>query len=398
MARREYAQLYTRIWSDEDFRARSSEAQRLYILTLSQASLDYAGVTPLTVRRWANCSATTTVADVETALAELEEHRYVVIDRETEELLVRSYIRNDELWKQPRMLGLALREALEVQSPKLRTAIAAELRRLPESARVDKGAPTVSGTADLLSGGAPPPAPPPTPGGHEGLNGMVREGVQESGVNGSGRAHDASGAPIRNEPGASAASGSSSQVGGPEPPPDEGLPHGVGQGTRARAPAAPGTWHLAPGTYTAAAWHGESRPRANDEPPPHPEPPSPSIPEPPPGPAITGPTAGDAYRLVDRTIGREHPYAVRTELAIQAGTLLVTGTSSALISEALELWLAKPHLGPRALPNLVSEAIRLRAGPATNGLHQRDAEALRYLGVTGTDGMPNLIALPGGME
>lgn len=99
--------------------------------------------------------------------------------------------------------------------------------------------------------------------------------------------------------------------------------------------------------------------RARDEPP-QDEPPPPSLPEPPPGPAVMGPTAADAYRIVNRAVGLEHPHTVRTALAIEVGTLLKTGSSPDVISEALALWLEKPNLGPRVLPSLVSEVIRRR--------------------------------------
>lgn len=96
------------------------------------------------------------------------------------------------------------------------------------------------------------------------------------------------------------------------------------------------------------------------------EEPPPSLPDRPPCPAVTGPTAADAYRLVDAAIGREHPHTVRTALAVDVGALLVDGTDPDLVSAALRLWLHKPHLGPRSLPSLVSEVIRLRNRPASH--------------------------------
>lgn len=103
--------------------------------------------------------------------------------------------------------------------------------------------------------------------------------------------------------------------------------------------------------------------RAHDVEPPHDEPPMPSIPQPHPGPAVTGPTAGDAYRFVDAAVGREHPHAVRTALAIGVGNALLNGISRDVILAALVLWLEKPHLGPGALPSLISEVIRTRNRP-----------------------------------
>lgn len=131
------------------------------------------------------------------------------------------------------------------------------------------------------------------------------------------------------------------------------------------------------------------------------EPQPPSIPDPPPGPAVTGPSAADAYRLVDAAIGREHPHTVRTALAIETGALLVVDTDRELIFAALRLWLDKPHLGPRSLPSLVSEAIRMRDRPASKtrasasdtALAEVDAAFAAYENQTIT---PVLRALPGG--
>jgi hypothetical protein len=85
-----------------------------------------------------------------------------------------------------------------------------------------------------------------------------------------------------------------------------------------------------------------------------------TLPDPHPVPGITGAHAGDAYRLVDRAIGRNHPSAVRTALAIEVKGLLRDGIDPELITATLELWLTKPNCGPRVLPSLVSEVIKTR--------------------------------------
>lgn len=127
---RTHARILSSIWTDPDFIALSVEAQRMYLLLLSQDSLDNAGRLLLTVKRWAaGCQATST-GDAEKALAELDAARFVVVDYETEEVLIRSFIRNDGIVKQPQMMKSALREALVIRSPLLRSVLARELRRL----------------------------------------------------------------------------------------------------------------------------------------------------------------------------------------------------------------------------------------------------------------------------
>lgn len=71
----------------------------------------------------------------------------------------------------------------------------------------------------------------------------------------------------------------------------------------------------------------------------------------------------DGWKLIRDLISAEHPQAVRSGLAIQAGSLLNAGTPDGDVRAALELWLSKPHLGPAILPSLVSEVIRNRSSP-----------------------------------
>lgn len=70
------------------------------------------------------------------------------------------------------------------------------------------------------------------------------------------------------------------------------------------------------------------------------------------------PVPVDAWKMVRGIVPEQHPQAVRTELALQAGQLMKSGTDSGLVESALTLWMTKPHLGPRALPSLVSEVIK----------------------------------------
>jgi hypothetical protein len=127
---RDYGQVFSRIWRDPDFIALPGAEQRTYLMLLSQESMNYAGVLDLTVGRWARYAPDTTPADLRRSLATLAERRYVLTDEDTEEVLVRSFIRNDGLWRNVRMLRGAIRSALQVQSPALRLSLAEELRRL----------------------------------------------------------------------------------------------------------------------------------------------------------------------------------------------------------------------------------------------------------------------------
>ncbi|WP_326950239.1 hypothetical protein OG439_16515 [Amycolatopsis sp. NBC_01307] len=152
---RDHARIDLQIWNDDDFRALSVVAKLLYVQLFSQARLTYAGVLDLAVKRWSRPHPDLDLAEIRAALSELDAARFVVIDQDTEELLVRSFIRNDELYKQPNVLRGALRVAFEIESPILRAALAAELRRLP--VEVTGPAPIVAAEALEAGAHAPPP-------------------------------------------------------------------------------------------------------------------------------------------------------------------------------------------------------------------------------------------------
>lgn len=127
---RTHGRILCSIWDDPDFQELSPAAQRLYVLLVSQDTLNNTGRILLTVKRWSSGSRHTTPADIRKALTELDVHRFVVVDEDTEEVLIRSFIRNDGIIKQPQMMKSALREALGVRSARLRAVLAAELRKL----------------------------------------------------------------------------------------------------------------------------------------------------------------------------------------------------------------------------------------------------------------------------
>jgi hypothetical protein len=144
---RDHARIFTSIWTDPDFADLGRDEQRLYLLLLSQPDLSYCGVVGVTCRRWANLAGDTTPVDLERALGGLERAGFVVVDPDTEEVLVRSFMRNDGLLKSPNMAKAAIKAAQAVMSAAIREALAVELDRvietLPEPAQevIRKGLP-----------------------------------------------------------------------------------------------------------------------------------------------------------------------------------------------------------------------------------------------------------------
>ena len=133
MSQNEFGKVFKRAWGDRDFKALTVEEQLLYIKLLSQPDISLAGVLTYAPVRWATQSSGISVADVERAFAALQQKNYAVADMETQEVLVRSYIRNDLGWRSPRtMIGVA-NAVGRVLSPLLRGMISRELTRLDTS-------------------------------------------------------------------------------------------------------------------------------------------------------------------------------------------------------------------------------------------------------------------------
>jgi len=128
---RHYANVQTSVWAaDSGFRGLPARAQWLYLLLLSQPNISAAGVLPLTVRRWAQMSANMTTAALGEILDELEAQRYVVVDHDTEELLVRTFVRWDNGYRNPKRRPVILRDASAVESLPIRLALVDEFVKL----------------------------------------------------------------------------------------------------------------------------------------------------------------------------------------------------------------------------------------------------------------------------
>ena len=130
---RNYAQLNIAIWNDDDFRALTPQAQHLYFLLLSHPTLSYCGVGDWRPKRLASMATGWTPADVQRAGAELIDRLFIVVDEETEEFLVRTFVRNDPLMRQ-RNLGVSMARAYStVASDGIRGVIVHELQRLEDA-------------------------------------------------------------------------------------------------------------------------------------------------------------------------------------------------------------------------------------------------------------------------
>jgi hypothetical protein len=134
---RNYSNIVTAIWKDPDFRALPGSAQRTYMMFFSQQDISAAGVLAVTLSRWARYAADTTVESITADIDTLAAKKYVVVDADTDELLVRSFARWDKGYRNPKRRPVLLEAIAQVQSPVLRVAIRAELARLETTPPVD---------------------------------------------------------------------------------------------------------------------------------------------------------------------------------------------------------------------------------------------------------------------
>lgn len=136
---RSYAQIQVVIWRDGEFLALSATAQRMYLFLISQHDLNACGVIGLRTRRWASAARRLGPEQVAADLAELERARFIITDEDTEELLVRSFMRCNDVGRNANLRTKALRDVDATVSDRIREVLAAELARMAQGKGVREG-------------------------------------------------------------------------------------------------------------------------------------------------------------------------------------------------------------------------------------------------------------------
>jgi hypothetical protein len=118
---RSYGVLKTSAWDvGSDFRNLSTDGQWCYVMLLSQPQINNLGVLPFTPEKWGRLAGDMTRERVTRALAELAEARFVIVDVDAAELLVRTFIRHDKVWSQAKLVTNARKLIREVESDAIR--------------------------------------------------------------------------------------------------------------------------------------------------------------------------------------------------------------------------------------------------------------------------------------
>lgn len=130
---REYARLRISASDDPDVEALTIEAQWLYFkVLLPYPSLSNCGVMDWRPKHLVRKGKNASVVKILAAAAELERERFLMFDLETEEVLLRSYVRGDELLKNPKMAGAVIKSYHSIASRELQAALVTEMKRIRE--------------------------------------------------------------------------------------------------------------------------------------------------------------------------------------------------------------------------------------------------------------------------
>ena len=120
MARTE-ARIKSSIWSDDDFNSLSSNAKLLYFVIISQPTVNFCGVISQTPKRFSSDSGLS-VQKVNATLKELSEGRFIFID-DTEEILIRSFIKHDGVLAQPNIIRAMAKDWVSIRSKAIKAQI-----------------------------------------------------------------------------------------------------------------------------------------------------------------------------------------------------------------------------------------------------------------------------------
>lgn len=127
---RNYGNIATAIWQDSDFLALSMNAQRTYLLLITQNNISSVGSLAITMRRWSRMAADSSEDALLDGLAELEASRFIAIDWDHEEILIRTFVKWDGGHTNPKRLLSIASAARAVASVHLGRILATELDAL----------------------------------------------------------------------------------------------------------------------------------------------------------------------------------------------------------------------------------------------------------------------------
>lgn len=148
---RQYALIHRAILDDPSWRCLTRSQQNLYLLLLLKLSTNLCGIVDWRPKKLAVNASDMTVETIEADAVVLEKKLYIVRDEDTDEVLIRSFLRNDTPLKSSKT-AIAVRSSYtDTASSKLRGVIVFELQRLYREQRDWQGWDQVRDLLDLPS-------------------------------------------------------------------------------------------------------------------------------------------------------------------------------------------------------------------------------------------------------
>lgn len=127
---RNYAAVSRGIWIDDDFIQLTPAAQHLYFVLLTDPKLSYCGVSDWYPKRIATRAKNWTPDTIYQAALELDEKRLVIFDEDTEEYLIKSFVRYDGVLRHNRLCVSMASAYADIASRELRGVIVHQLMRI----------------------------------------------------------------------------------------------------------------------------------------------------------------------------------------------------------------------------------------------------------------------------
>lgn len=140
---REHIRLLVSIWDDPDFVALVPAEQTVYLALAGSRDLSWCGVAPLLPKRIARCAKGLTERKVSNHIAALVAKRFLLVDNETDEVAVRTYVRHDKIIGSPNVTKAMGRALGMVRSEQIADGIKDELARLLADEPDAKGWPSL---------------------------------------------------------------------------------------------------------------------------------------------------------------------------------------------------------------------------------------------------------------
>lgn len=178
---KDHARINLGIWGDDDYRGLTPAEQHLYFVLWTHPDLSYCGSGDWHPGRLASLAEGWTRSQVEFAAAGLSHKLFVLVDTDTDEFLLRSWIKHDGLWRTPNMAVSVANARAALASRTLRGVVVHEMRKIRDR-NTQSGSWKRAAVVSMLEQSAIDPAdldpfnPGPNGGGNPGSNPTANPG------------------------------------------------------------------------------------------------------------------------------------------------------------------------------------------------------------------------------